>query len=67
MNNLMSGDLEQEIKVYLSKVIKQVWKKQEREGEKEEKERQEEYREIVEYLGIQAESKDNKEKVDKLV
>lgn len=35
----MSGDLEQEIKVYLSKVIKEVWKKQEGESEKEEKER----------------------------
>lgn len=35
----MSGDLEQEIKVYLSKVIKEVWKKQKGESEKEEKER----------------------------
>ena len=63
----MSGDLEQEIKVYLSKVIKEVWKKQEGESEKEEKERQAEYSEIVGYLGIEAESKDNENKVDKLV
>lgn len=63
----MSGDLEQVIKVYLSKVIKEVWKKQEGESEKEEKERQAEYREIVGYLGIQAESKENENKVDKLV